>query len=136
MPALYSPVVYAAIEDLESCAIPPRAFDGLQPTDKERALAMASRTIDNYLSQRYELPLKSWDNDLTQWCCVIAGYRLLCFRGWNPDDLANSGVTGLYREALEYLRLVKIGQLTLNVATTAPDPTFEPDIATSPMRGI
>lgn len=135
MPALYSTVVYAKKDDLFQCMIPARAFDELQDTDIDRALSMASRTIDTYLASRYELPLKFWDDDITQWCCILAGYRLLCFRGWNPEDLANKGVTGLYCEAIEYLRQVKIGQLQLNVTTTSPEPTFEPDIATSPMRG-
>lgn len=135
MPTLLSPIVYATKDDLFQCMIPPRAFSGLQDVEIDRALNMASRTIDNYLASRYELPLKFWDDDVTQWCCMIAGYRLMTFRGWNPEDPANRGLVAIYREAMDNLRLVKCGQLTLNVTTTAPDATFEPDIATSPMRG-
>jgi phage gp36-like protein len=135
MAALYSAVVYATIEDLDNSA-PPKSLIRCQPTDKLRALAQASRIIDTFLAARYQLPLATWDDDLTQWCCQIAVYRLLTVRGWNPTDIANSGIVTLYREAMACLRSVKGGDLTLNVTTTAPDPTYQPDAASQPMRGI
>lgn len=135
MGALQSTKSYATPEDFFSCGAPTKAFIKCQPSEILRALQQASRIIDAHISTRYQ-DLATWDDDLTQWCCQIALYRLCTFRGWNPADINNAGIVTLYREAMDCLRRVQNGTLTLNVTTTSPEPTYQPDVATSPMRGI
>lgn len=127
--------VYATVDDLTASAMSPEALKRTDPAAIEVALSQASRTADIYLGQRYALPLVSWGDDLRQIVAQIAAFRLMSRRGWNPEDRANVGMVTLYKEALATLKAVSVGNATLSVVDTSPEPSFEPDLQTSEPRG-
>ena len=118
--------VYASPADLALCGLPPGTLDDVAPDAVVRALYQASRTADTKIAARYQLPLVSWGDDLTQLVCVIAGYRLKCFEGWNPNDPNNAGVVQMYKEAMQLLKEVADGEAELDVVDTSPEPTGQP----------
>lgn len=128
--------VYATIEDLMSCGAPQASMAKVGVEEQRRALYQASRTVDQRLAARYRLPLVSYGDDLTQIVCVIAAFRLLSFRGWNPSDPANGGVVMMYQEALRTLDKVAQGDYTLSIVDTAPEPAATPDVTSDAMRGM
>lgn len=136
MPIARTAASYATLDDLASCGVPPESLSKIGPTERERALYQASRTADQRLAARYTLPLTKWDDGLTQIVCVIAAFRLLCFRGWKPDDPANGGVVMMYREALSTLDKIAQGDYTMDLIDTAPEPTAVPTISSEPARGM
>lgn len=128
--------VYATHEYLMSCGVPTKALSKLQPSETSMALAQASREADIQLGCRYNLPLVEWGDDLRQIICMIAAFRLLTFRGWNPDDAVNGGIVMLYRTAMSTLANIAAGRGQLNVVETAPEVDVHVDIYSSPPRGI
>lgn len=127
--------LYATVDDLAKCGVPPAALARISEEEKLAALSQASREADTRLANRYQLPLVSCGTELTQIVCIIAAFRLLTFRGWNPDDPNNGAVRMLYTEARQTLTDVAMGRATLSVVDTAPEPTFAPDIACDAPRG-
>lgn len=136
MPIATTAPVYATIDDLASCGVPPESLADVGPVEKQRALYQASRTADQRLSARYRLPLVSWDDGLTWIVCAIASFRLLSFRGWNPSDPANGGVVMMYNDALKTLDKVAQGDYTLDLIDTQPEPIAVPDVSSDKPRGL
>lgn len=127
--------VYATIDDLAICGVPPDALRDIEDAAKNAALAQASDTADMKLAARYRLPLTAWSDDLKQIVCMIAAYRLLVFGGWMPSDPSSGGIVALYKEATQTLTDVAMGRASLNVIDTSPDPVFVPDMITDDLRG-
>lgn len=75
---------YGELEDLEATGLPPRALEEVVSVDD--FLTKASATIDSYLRRRYTLPLATTPPEIADACIAIASYRLLVFRGFNPDE--------------------------------------------------
>lgn len=128
--------VYATPEYLMSCGVPTKGLVKCQPSELEMALSQASREADIQLGARYNLPLVSWGDDLRQIVCMIAAFRLLTFRGWNPDDPVNGGISMLYRTAMNTLAGIAAGRGQLNVVDTAPEVDVTVDIWYNEPRGI
>lgn len=127
---------YATLDDLDACGVPPDALSDIGPVEKQRALYQASRTVDSRIAARYTLPLVSWGDDLIQIVCMIAAFRLLSFRGWNPSDPANGGVVMMYNEAMKTIAQVAQGNYTLSIVDTAPDPIAVPFVSSERPRGM
>ena len=136
MPLLTAAPVYATPDDLDRCGVPPEALKKIGIEERQRALYQASRTVDSRITARYTMPLVSWGDDLTQIVCIIAAFRLLCYRGWRPDDPANAGVVMMYQEALKTLDKVAQGDYTLDIVDTTPEPVAVPVVASLCPRGI
>lgn len=136
MPLLMTSPVYASEDDLGMCGAPPEALKKIGPEERQRALYQASRFADTRIAARYPMPLVSWGDDLTQIVCVIASFRLICFRGWNPADPANAGFVMMYNEAVKTLNMVAQGLATLNLPETSPGPVATPDITSDKPRGL
>jgi phage gp36-like protein len=128
--------IYGTPDDLDSCGLPPRALEKIGPEERWQALYVASRTADTLLSTRFKTPLQSWGQDLVQIVCVIAGFRLICYRGWKPSDPANEGLVMMYNEALKTLKAVSEGDANLSMMETTPDPIFAPDVQSDRPRGL
>ena len=73
------------------------AIPDVLPTDAVEAMIAASAIVLGYLG-RYELPLRTWGDDLRRACIVIADWLLLSNRGGDPGKQPGSE---LYRIAYE-----------------------------------
>jgi phage gp36-like protein len=132
MPAV---TVYATLEDLAACGLPPAALSSIVPSVKQAALVKASAYADTFLGDRVTLPLQApVDPTITDAVCQIAAWRLLCLRGFNPDNPGDAVVRQGYLDARDWLTRVANGQAKLNVIQGTP-PSVQPDISSNCPRG-
>ena len=136
MPFQNTAPTYGTVTDLAQCGAPPEAFKKVGQEEQARALYQASRFADTRLSTRYKTPFTIWSDDLTHIVCVIAAFRLLCFRGWSPADPVNAGFMMMYQEAVKTLAMVAQGDANLDLMDTSPDPVSAPSVASDPPRGL
>ncbi|WP_417656187.1 gp436 family protein [Pseudidiomarina aestuarii] len=89
----------------------------------QHAIQDASALIDGYLLGRYDLPLQPAPTVLTPICADIARYQLY-------DNEAPAVVTKRYETAIQFLKSVGKGEVTLGVndAGAAPGSTDLPEI--------
>lgn len=130
------PTMLANRADLQRCGVPPDALRDISEEEQDVALTQASGYAHSRLAQRYRLPLLHVGDDLKQIVCILAAYRLLVFRGLNPDASGNEGIKTLYTEAKQTLTDVAMGRATLDVVDTSPEPTEAPDVGSAPTRGF
>jgi phage gp36-like protein len=95
--------VYAAVSDL---SVPSKALTEFTTQDLNDALAKASSVADGYIRKRFNLPLHSWTQSLTQAVADIATYWLMKKRGFNPEAESTKLISGAYRDALDWLEEV------------------------------
>lgn len=89
-------------------------------------LLAASETVDSYLRQQFQLPLKQWGSDIVRYTCWIAAYSLVCMRGFNPQSEADGIYETNYNKAISWLKDVA-------KALASPDIT---DSSTSAAPGV
>lgn len=98
---------YATEEDLKNPAqgLPAKALERINTPDLEQAVIAASDLIDSYLTNRFEMPILKWQNDLSGSCAAIAAYNLLAGRGFNPQaGSADEQVRLRYEDAIRWLK--------------------------------
>lgn len=88
----------------------------IDATVLDRALADASAEIDGYLASRYQLPLTTIPTVLVRVCSDIARYHL-------HDDNIPDPVDTRYKSAVDLLRQVSLGRVSLGVSDTGDTPT-------------
>jgi phage gp36-like protein len=131
-----SVTVYATLADLEQCGLPPQALASIQPTVKQAALVKASAYADTFIGDAVTLPLQApVDPTITDAVCQIAAWRLLCLRGFNPDNPGDAVVRQGYLDARDWLTRVANKQAKLNVVQGSP-PSVQPDISSACPRGF
>lgn len=82
----------------------------------DRALADGTAEIDGYLAARYQLPLTTTPTVLVRVCADVARYYL-------HDDNIPEPVAIRYKSAVELLRQVSLGRVSLGVSATGDSPT-------------
>ncbi|NWO05564.1 MAG: DUF1320 domain-containing protein [Alteromonadaceae bacterium] len=82
----------------------------------DRALADSTAEIDGYLASRYQLPLTNTPTVLVRVCSDIARYHL-------HDDHIPEPVEARYKTAVDLLRQVSNGRVSLGVSDTGAEPT-------------
>ena len=86
----------------------------INDTVLDSAIADASAEIDGYLGA-YPLPLAVIPTILTRLCCDIGRYYLY-------DDHAPDRIEQLYDKAIDFLKLVALGKVSLGVDNTGQQP--------------
>lgn len=104
--------IYAAVADL---AVPSKALADMSTDAQNTALSWASSVADGYIRKRFNLPLLSWTQSLTQAVADMATWKLMKARGFNPDSESTKVIMGAYRDALDWLE---------DVANNKVDPAF------------
>lgn len=132
---------YAQISDLQNSLPGVCLDDPIFTADIQNAhLIRASGVIDSYLASRYTLPLSSWGSELTDHCCAIAAYKLMCYRGFSPN--VASGEDNLFRQnyqdAIKWLEQVSKGWVTPSnmVDTSNVDETILMPVASESKTSI
>ncbi len=107
------------------------AFAGADPQVLESACGWASRTADMYLSKRYQLPLVTYEEDLTYLCFALAQWKIATQLGFRPGSGQNEVVRMQYDDAIKQLTQISTGDLTINCVDSTPDVDEEGSLATS-----
>ncbi len=121
--------VYATRAELVKLSVPPAGLAGISAQDQDDALRAASRTVDSYLTARFQLPLSQVGEDVTQVTCDIAAYRLLKRRGFRPDSADAEQYRLAYADAIKWLEGVAKGNITPTDLVTAAGPEAGTDEA-------
>lgn len=132
---------YATIAQLISNGMSQQALNApsISSTDVQNAqLLSASQEIDNALRDQYQLPLQQWGTDIVKYTCWLAAYSLICLRGFNPNDEADSFYEKNDAKARAWMKLVAEGKYgpditdsSANAAPGVPAPGAQP-LADSP----
>jgi phage gp36-like protein len=96
----------------------------INPAVLADALDDAASEIDAYLAGRYALPLEPAPKMLAGLCCDITRYRLC-----GGETVMTEAIHDRYRAAVNFLKLVAKGEITLGVtptgAVTEPDNSIQ-----------
>jgi len=129
---------YAQIADLQNYGLIPEAMQAQANAQLTAQLIAASTVADTYLRGRYNLPLLSYDVDLTMYVCWIAAYLFMSTRGYNPEGGADSIYRDRYDDAVAWLKGVERQAIHPNVQPSPTgDPTYTfPQVQSDPPRGF
>lgn len=103
---------YATRAEMYALSLNQRAFGDISEADQDKALESASRTADSYLTNRFQLPLTAWGDDLREVVSSIAAYRALAARGFAPNQDDADQVRKRFDDAIKWLRDVGGGSAT------------------------
>ena len=83
---------YASRAQLAQTGLPAEALEEVDGGKQDEFLIGTSGTMDSYMRGRYKLPIagvlepaNTFPPELVDCCLAITAYRLLVFRGFNPD---------------------------------------------------
>lgn len=126
---------YASPPDLLTYGFPATALGTLTTPQQQAALDTASATVDSYLRGRYALPLLAWGPEVTEWACIIAAYKLISIRGFNPANGSDRTLKDRYDRCMYELAEVQRQARHPNVTPQASQtPTFNaPQVWSSTM---
>ncbi len=128
-------MAYATRDDLDTCGLPAGALASVDDDVKDQALEDRSAYADSYLGDKVTLPLTApYDRTLVRYVCYMAAWDLICFRGFNPDNPADTVMRQRYEDADKWLVRVANGQARINVIQAAP-PSLQPDVSSNCQRG-
>jgi len=116
-------MAYATTTDLTRFGLPSTALTGVSSTTQEEAIAAASFFADSYLRSRYEVPLASYGDDLTQCVCALAAETLLTSRGLDPSRANGDVILTRADNARSWLRDVSAGRAAVSGGVTTPGPS-------------
>ncbi len=95
---------YAAIADLTTYGVPSTALGTLTAAQQNAALDAAAGTVDEHIAGRYQLPLANpIPLVFTEMTCVIAAWRLINVRGYNPNAPGDQALRTRYLDAMDQL---------------------------------
>lgn len=129
--------VYATQADLALLGIAADAYASMDPAVLDAALLRASSMADEYIAQRFTLPLTAWSQQLKSSVCAIAVHDLLAIRGYNPAMGADEVVRLRYDDAMRWLRELRNGDVAgigLVDSTPTTDETHHVVVVSAPSR--
>lgn len=132
-------IQYCSLSKFYLIGLQERAVKGQNPIPDatlNQELISASAIIDTFLRPAYNLPLTSWGEDVETICACIARYRIISYRGYDPNDNIDQQYRLQYEDCINLLQRVADGRGSLNVVdssnqTVAPIPS----VLSSPPRG-
>lgn len=116
--------LYATQADVERFSVPTAALQGVSDSDKANCLIAASDKADGYLNGSYTLPLVSWDSSLRQNVAKVAGYEMMCVRGFRPDGVDDL-IIKRHDDAIAWLQLIMAGKVDPPGIVDSEPETFE-----------
>lgn len=130
---------YATVADFLISGFPTAALASIDKSVWNQMLIRMSSFADSYLGDKYTLPLTPpYPLALVDAVCQMAGWRLMCLRGYNPEVTGGSSdaiVRQGYIDAEKWLVRIANGQASLTVVQAIPG-SLQPDVSSSTPRGI
>jgi len=134
---------YAQIADLGTCGLPRLFFTGdLAPTvdDQQTVLNEVAAMIDGLIDACPDitLPLSTpYDPTLIWANKVIAAWRFLSNRGYNPENPTDNSVRMQHDDAMKWVDKIATSRAKLKRQVTAPNPIgVQPDVVYNESRGL
>lgn len=128
-------VRYATIDDFTTSGLPNGALAAIDKQTWQKALDRASAYANSFIGDKYALPLVSpYDPALVDAVCQVAAWRLLCLRGFNPNNPGDQVVRQGWEDATAWLTRVANGQASITVVQAVP-PSYQPDTFSNQPRG-
>ncbi len=113
--------IYATTTDLVNYGLPASVLAATTNAQQVAILNGRSRWIDSFLRAQFELPLVTWDTDITQAVCAAASYDLMVIRGYNPEAGADINIRLRFEDARKWAEDCAAGKLTPSVTDSSPD---------------
>ncbi|MDO9016559.1 MAG: DUF1320 family protein [Deltaproteobacteria bacterium] len=103
--------VYADRTDLARHGANALILAQISTTEQDEVLESMSAVADDYLRERFPLPLTTWSRSLRAHVAAMAAYELLSVRGYNIDS-SDKILKERFEAALRWLERCTLGQLT------------------------
>ena len=103
--------VYADRTDLARHGTNIECLNRIPTADQDEALLTMSAVADDYLRERFPLPLTTWSRSLRAHVAAMAAYELLSVRGYNIDS-SDKLLRERFDAAIAWLGKCTLGQLT------------------------
>ena len=127
----------ATITDLGNLGVAVQRIANVASTKKQAALNAASDFLDGYISDQCELPLIApYPQDVIDFECAIAAYRLLCNVGFNPMAPADKALKDERDDWIKWAERVSSGEVNprWTDSSSGVDPSGV-DVITATTRG-
>lgn len=126
----------ATVTDLQRLGHLPQAIASMSDDVKNAHLMSASQVALSYCKKRYGTPLVQWGDDLRGAVVAIAGWTLLCQRGFNPANSADLTVRERHDQAVNWLRDIAKGlaELVDVIDSTPETEEASPLVASEPRQ--
>ena len=126
---------YATIADFQRIGLPGGALESISFESIQGELDAASDEAGTYVGCKYTMPISApYDRTLVRAVCCIAGWNLMAFRGFNPENAGDQVVRQRWTDSIKWLERVANGQARMQVIEASP-PSLQPDLSTNAMRG-
>lgn len=102
---------YAERTHITQFSLPSAALSGISTGDQDAALDAASQVADSYLGAKFQLPLKTWGDDLRRAVCDVAAWMLIKRRGFSPQAADGGMIREAYDDGLRWLEQVAVGKV-------------------------
>lgn len=114
--------VYCQPSDLTSYGLSEDALASIDPDVVAAQINAQASVMDTYFRSRYVLPFQSIDVSLTECNAVLAVYRLMVIRGYNPAAGADENIRLSYEDKMAWLRQVAAGNAAPGVLDSSSAP--------------
>lgn len=128
---------YCTVAQLLQLALPSESVQNISNAQLQAECDAASTLADSYLRGRYNLPLVTFDIELSMNVAYVAAYNILASRGYNPEAGADSIYKDRWLSAIDWFRGVQRQAIHPNVqdsSTGGPAHPF-PQVNTQAERG-
>lgn len=127
----------ATLADLTDLGVAAQRIVNVADAKKQKALNAASDLLDGYISDQSTLPLIApYPQDVIDFECAIAAYRLLCNVGFNPMAPADKALKEERDGWIEWAVGVSKGEINPSWTDSSPaDGPSGVDVITSTSRG-
>lgn len=123
MPYVASTTQYAQPSDLLKYGMSVAALSSPATgvAQQNACLLAASSEIDDALSQRLELPLIQWSDDIVMHCCWLAAWNLIQIRGFDPDNAGDATYKARWDAAQKWLDAIASGEKSVRAIDSSPN---------------
>ena len=104
-------MAYADRTDLARHGVSTQVLARIPTGEQDEALDVMSAVADDYLGERFTLPLTAWSRSLRMHVAAMAAYELMSVRGYNVDS-SDKILKMRFDAAVAWLQVCTLGQLT------------------------
>lgn len=114
--------IYATYADMPNWGINAAVLASVPggTTTVNAQLSSVSRFMDGFFRSQYTLPILEWGDDVRECACVVAAYKVIVIRGFNPSAGGDVNLRLRYEDQMAWLRMIGLKQVTPSMTDSAP----------------